>query len=220
MGPVLAVRQAICIGAALSVLLSGCGDYDPSVLKRSAGAITGVFKKPEPPQTTTPAQLRARLTPELLANEPRDLLIVTVQNTNVTALLTQTGQNGATRTYATPDGTTLSLTNGVLVASRGLGFDLMSTDSQKTLVSLSDRTSDETYNRRYIHLDGENQNTVTQLRCILGPQGDQGVLLERCSGVERTIENSYVRASDGRPAASRQWVSPQTGYLLFEHVLR
>jgi len=115
MGQVLALAPYMRTGLAALACLSaaGCGDYDSSLLKSSVSAARGIITRPEPPKSISPAALRAKLTPELLANEKRDLLIVTLVDNNLTALFTQTGQNGSTRTYAAPDGITLSLDNGV-----------------------------------------------------------------------------------------------------------
>ena len=119
------------IALALAVSVGACGNdtTQPGVGKAVVASLKGRLAGGEEAPRPTADQLRAAITPEFRAqsgNKP--LLIVTSQRVPVSSILTMFAENGGVRTYLSPDQISFSLRNGVLVATRGLGDDLMSAD--------------------------------------------------------------------------------------------
>ena len=119
------------IALALAVSVGACGNdtTQPGVGKAVVASLKGRLAGGEEAPRPTADQLRAAITPEFRAqsgNKP--LLIVTSQRVPVSSILTMFAENGGGRTYLSPDQISFSLRNGVLVATRGLGDDLMSAE--------------------------------------------------------------------------------------------
>lgn len=171
-----------------------------------------------------PAALRAQLTPERVAPLQAPMIFAVLPETGVAAALVPAGQNGAVLSWQTRDEVQLSFADGVLVASRGLGHDLMSAEVDGTIAAL--RGGPDRYARRLGHLDGHWDVVPTRQSCEMTRQGDQvhrstsgplavRVFAETCDGAT-PIENRYHKGADGRLWWSRQWVSPEVGYVEIE----
>ena len=158
-------------------------------------------------------QMRAALTPEVLARINVPVILVQVPNRDAVALLTKVGTNQGVDTYLSADGISISLRNGMLVATRGLGFDLMRTDTKRPLAAIA--AAPQSISRTYDHLNGENHLISVTYDCsytaITARQTQ-----ETCTSSGQSFDNRYQRNGAGRIVNSRQWVSPQTGWLFIE----
>lgn len=219
MGTVLAMkRSTIWTLSGLIALLAGCGSYqrnESSVLDYVRGAVQslqGADAGKAPPVT------RAEL-----AKIPGPLLQAEIESRDTFARLSFLADNGPYRTWASADNATITQRDGVLVATRALGNDLMSADVVQILRMLKDATVPEGV-RVHRYLDGEGrlytrvyQCVITDRRAvpldILGDVVPMTRLSESCRGEGDQFENTYWRDRDGRIRATRQWVSPDIGYL-------
>lgn len=171
------------------------------------------------PLVLTRANLDGATTPIMLAR---------IEGNGTTALLGPVATNHDTRTWSSADGATLSLTGGFLVATRGLGGDMLSADTKPLAAALS--AGGGSYARVYEHLDGENQVVETSLSCQLTAQGTQVIEVvekrystqfyqEVCTSGSGTATNQYwVEPGTGLVRQSRQWVSPSIGMLFLQQV--
>ena len=119
-------------GAALLALLAACGPMNSNGLGAGAaarvGAITGL--RPEP------AAQAPALPTAALAEGPGNVLMVTLLGRNAVAAMTRAGSNNGVETWRTAKGVTLSFRDGILVASRGLGGDLMGANVDGVLAAI------------------------------------------------------------------------------------
>jgi hypothetical protein len=201
--------RVLILGAAL-IALAACGN-DSSKPKVGATALQRVMDRVKggrdaPQPTPTADQLRAAVTPEFRAqtgNAP--LLLASSTRLPVSSIMVMAGENAGVRTYFAPDGISFSLRQGVLIASRGLGTDLMRADVSQVLPRVQ---AGEGFAVRVHHyLDGENQTVERRFTCSYTTQGAE--VVESCSGGETSFENRYFLNDNGEIAVSIQWVSPQ-----------
>mgnify|MGYP003897263681 CR=1 FL=1 len=119
-------------GVALLGLLAACGPMNSNGLGAGAAArvaaITGL--RPEP------AAQAPALPTAALAEGPGNVLMVTLLGRNAVAAMTRAGSNNSVETWRTAKGVTLSFRDGILVASRGLGGDLMGANVDGVLAAI------------------------------------------------------------------------------------
>jgi hypothetical protein len=144
---------------------------------------------------------------------------VQIPSRGADAKLWRVAVNKDVETWLATDNISLSFQHGVLVASRGLGFDLMGADAQTTLNAIAGR-GPEVYRRQMRYLTGDNHSTYLIAGCSLtfvGPETVGGQRLqhleEQCQARENLFTNLFWLNGSGQIVQSRQWVSPQIGYL-------
>lgn len=166
--------------------------------------------------------IRNALTPSRLAAIKAPLLLVTAPETDLAATLVPVAQNGPVQTWRTGDGVQLSLHAGVIVATRGLGDDMMTSDATGLRRALG--SGGGTYSRKITRLDGDFGTQFETWHCTLRLLGRQTLSMpladivtvqfeEECRGVNDGFTNQYALSRDGVVWASRQWVGPDVGYL-------
>ena len=167
---------------------------------------------------------------EALAQAGAPAMLVSIEAQNRTAGLLRGARNGATSTWYAADNTALSFRHGLLVATRGLGHDLMSADVAEAAALLrSGRAGMATRIHRY--LGGEDQIITRAFVCAISTRGPRDLTIgkrrfatrlvqERCKGPDTGFQNLYWIAHDGRVIQSRQWVGPGLGAVALRVVAR
>lgn len=151
------------------------------------------------------------------------ILIVQIEALGGTSVLGEIGTNGALRTYATPSEQSLVLRDGVLVATRGLGNDLMSADAAGAIALITARKAGTT-RRIYRYLDGEGIERPLPLDCTVALAGTKDLAFagqswattqigESCATGGLTISNAYWVTDTGQIVLSHQWIGQRLGYL-------
>jgi len=163
----------------------------------------------------------AVLTRDLIDAQETDLLRVSVISRDATAFLAKAGTNGSKVTWVTVDGLSLTFDRGMLVASRGFGDDLMGSDVDGAIASLSGggnhlRTLDfltslDQIERRSFQC--ETVVTGTEMLTIIELTYQTEVIEETCTDGDFSFKNTYWRDRNGIIWQSRQWIAPQTGFL-------
>ncbi len=205
------------LAAALAALtLSGCGNatntgtIGASLFGRVAATVTGDAPAPTPQQALTRAAIEASPTP---------LILVTVPNRNASATMTLAGQNAGKTTWITNDGIGLTLRNGLLIATRGLGEDLMAVDGQPIAAGVAGSGR-----RIHDYLTGTDRITRPAFSCQRADKGMETIRIversytlrhieETCVGDDFGFINSYWVDQAGKAVSSTQFVSPSVGYL-------
>lgn len=204
------MKTKIITALAVLTVLSSCGSRqsEESVLGPIAQSLIG-FTQP----ASTPASMediRQQITPQVRQRfRHTSLLIAQLESNDRASILVRKGENRDVETYFTPDNISISLQDGVLIATRGLGFDLMSADVSDTIAGL--RSGGRAV-RIHRYLDGEDQIVIKSYICDY--RGNANVT-ETCHGKDHTFENSY-QMSAGQVIASRQWIGPHNGYIRLE----
>lgn len=170
-------------------------------------AACGPRQMPDIRNQISRAQIDAQGTPLMLVEFPA---------LGVAGTMAPTGQNGNVITWRTADNVSLSFDDGILVATRGLGHDLMSADVSGTRASLAGRPGN--YERFHSYLDGEGQTTLRAFICAMAPPVTETITIlgrsqttqrhdESCNSLGLATQNTYWTAG-GTLWASRQWVGP------------
>jgi len=129
------------------------------------------------------------------------------------------------------DGITLSLRDGVLIATRGLGDDLMSADVAGDLAMLRGAGANDYYPHIRSYLDGEDQTVFRGHQCrrtglaratirIGGAAPAARRIETHCTSPQDAFTNIYWLDGTGGVIKSRQWISPMIGYMETERVPR
>ncbi len=203
--------------AALLSGLAGCGsDTDEfagaRLLKSTATQLAKGKPAAAPATTVTRAAVNSVTTPLLLLN---------VEGTGASALVVPFGRNGGVDTWSSVDKKTVSFRSGILVATRGLGADLMSVVAPD--IAQVARGSGS-YDRVYFYLDGLDQTRREQFRCSLSVAGSQTIVIaeqgyatrhvvETCSGTSGRFDNDYWFDGGSALRQSRQRIGEHLGRL-------
>lgn len=194
------------------------------VLILGIALVASCGKKPKP-------QARDQLTREILDATHEPLLLTDIATKKASFTLTQLARNGQVQTWQSPDGVGISFDHGVLVATRGMGEDVMSADVSNTIRMLSGQTGDGFYTRFQTYLDGEYQTQFRSFQCqrtgikretiqSYGKNRSTTRIEETCYTPDFDVTNIYWRGSDGLIWKSQQWVSPVIKYLVIERLVR
>ncbi|HMO71427.1 MAG TPA: YjbF family lipoprotein, partial [Paracoccaceae bacterium] len=203
----------------LVALLSACGNSgdEGAPARAVAGTVRAALSVGLPgPGPPTPA-------PVDLAALQQPVLEVGIVSTGAVALVVPVARSGRVVTFASADGRTISLRDGIVVATRGLGPDLMAAD----VPQLADLRPGAEWVRRHEWLDGLDQLRQTMFRCTAGSGPAAGAppgrhLREVCEpagggrvdgdGVGGFV-NDYRIGAAGRIVESSQWLGPGLGLL-------
>lgn len=167
------------------------------------------------------ADPRRDLTREMIDASPTPLLLVVIAEQDVAASLFQVGEAGSRTSWLTTDGIGITLRGGMLAETRGLGEDLMAADLSNLRLDPATAIQGR---RIHDYLDGTDKITRSALACEVAPVGQQDVQVvgrsykttlveETCSSEQGQFVNRYWIEAGGLIRKSRQWVSPNVGYL-------
>ncbi len=191
-----------------AVALSACGNM------QGGGAdikqLSTVIFQDTPEVSVSAQELTRQLRQQATSQANAHFLVLDVPVFGVAAPFSLSGTNRDVDTYLTSSGVSVSLRNGLLVATRGLGFDLMTADVTETLVALG--ANEDRPVRIHRYLDGDNQIITNSFVCSL-ERPDVDVIIERCVSTYLAFENTYNFDMNGGIIASEQWVSPQIGMI-------
>ena len=209
------MRRAFLVLAA-ALALAGCdtsrdpGGVSPSDLLRDRLKSIG-----------RPASAPAGLPSDaVLAARKDPLLLVEIPSRGARATLSPAARNAGTVTWLSRDGITVTTRDGLIVATRGLGPDLMSADVGAVRTAL---TSGGSAARVHYTLSGENRTVAQRFDCQLTPTGSETLTItgrrfpsrmieESCAGGGQSFTNRYW-VSQGRVIRSQQWLTPGIGAL-------
>ncbi|SMX44740.1 YjbF family lipoprotein [Actibacterium lipolyticum] len=200
--------------------LAGC-DSDGSQREM----FESIFKRDE--AKVDPA-LTAKVQRLGLAGQP--IIVASIEAENRAGLLVREVQRGRESTYISEGGVSISFRSGVLVATRGMGGDLMGADVA-TLERYLRTGGAGAASRSHAYLDGDEQIQKHQFSCQVASRGSRQIAIdeksyatklieEKCSGSGFAFENLYWLDRRGEILQSRQWMGPALGSLAFRKVLR
>ncbi|WP_458792204.1 YjbF family lipoprotein [Yoonia sp. MH D7] len=211
------IRGAVCIVALTS--LATCGPLNE---ESPAAGLSQMVKArftggAEPVAAPAPA-----LTREAADANPGAFMLMSLAGAPEQASLVTAGVNGTKVTWIGTDQISITLENGLLVATRGFAEDMMAADISQVMNALIDGGG--TAVRRVEHLDGLDQISTQLLQCSIASVGIETVeTLGKTSQVDRFDEtcvsesvrftNVYWINDAGVIVKSRQLVSRGVGYL-------
>ncbi len=204
------------LGFAALALLTACGNDKSNesgasaigIAQRAAAQI--IQQQRDKRQPKAPAKTPDQVAAEALRVNPGPLIMASVESAGTYQAMGLTGQNGAMRTYMTPNEQALILRNGMLVGTRGLGNDMSVTEPQTEALIRTSRSGSAQRTIRYYAGDGLERPLTFQCDVAKGPKA--GVMVEDCKGHGISFQNSFMVEGSQIPV-SRQWAGPRLGYI-------
>lgn len=174
--------------------------------------------------------VRGSLTRAVIDRSPQPLILAEGTERGLGATLIPAGRNGDVVTWRTGQNQMLSFDGGVLVATRGLGADLMSADVAATRAALTGGPN-KGYARLMSYLDGDDNTLLRAMVCDMAPGTAATVdsfglsfpttlRVETCRTTGFTTRNRYWLNPDGTMRRAEQWVGPGAGTLVTEWLTR
>jgi hypothetical protein len=231
MGEGLGMKQRTCLAASLaaSFLLAACsGGTDAPTLNLQVIELVraSISARVNPPPERPP------VTRAVLDKLDGTFMEITLERGKRSAffypsLINRDADPGEITVWRTDSNETVTVRGGVLIATRGLGGDLLSTEVQVSGSGLGPAAGGE----RIFHVVGENNRQISlAMACNvtdLGPTTIEIIerrhatrhLRESCQGNSGSITNEYwIDGGRGLIWQSRQWAGPYVGYLRLRRV--
>lgn len=238
MGTVLEMKRKLIGVAAAVLLLAGCGD---TADEGGAGGGNPLLSGPEArvlsafgsirrvaggigsdDSVSAPRTVPGGFAPEAIAAEPDAYRLVQINAFGIAEPARIIQENGDEVTLALQSGPTAAFDDGILVATRGFGDDLLTIESRGVAEAL--RAGGGTVARRMETLTGQDQILTDSFACTITAAGAETVNLglreeslrrfdENCRGSALIFDNIYWLDAAGSIIASRQYVSPTVAYL-------
>lgn len=207
--------KRLTIGA-LSLFLMSCGETDENSLTNQVAGL--VFGGGE----ATPAPASPRVTEEQLLASRGQYLRVNIRDLERRDTMVPAGSNGARTTWIDSASISLTLDDGIVVATRGLPRDLMGADARSTARAI--QAGGGTAERRHDYLTDQDQIVTNTLQCTISSEGSDEVARfgqtipatryqEVCTGEGLNLTNIYWVNGARGIVRSLQAVSPDAGYL-------
>lgn len=209
------MTMRITMTAALAglVLLAGCG---------GGAGVTAALQGAIAPLVGTQSAPAARGGGAATPVDPATARSVRIAALGASGTATRVVDNGASETFSGPGGFTYTMRDGMLVATRGLGHDLMAADARQTRAAL--RAGGGTARRVHETLDGLDRIVRSAFDCTVSARGGEAIELgnrkltarrfdERCEGSGLIFENRYWLDAAGEIVSSRQFVTQTVAYL-------
>ena len=190
-------------------LLAACGS-EKNQSNLMLDVVKGAYAKAKTPkaQPIGLEQMLAAMTPEALAQVPQRVIVVEWEKARNAAGMIREAENAGVETYFDQGRSGVLLNGGVVVSTRGFGNDLLMADVSGFRSALASRGQ---YTRVLRLLGTENQTIIQSYTCDISVSGQTAT--ESCVGASGAFQNTYALASNGRIQSSRQWATPEIGYL-------
>lgn len=189
--------------AAVLVLVSSCGNA--RLIEDRRTQIADGFSAREQP---TLSEQRA-LIPYVLENTEGPILLVEQPGRDQGAFFAFAAENDGVQTFGSDSQLTVSLRGPVIVQTRALGDDMMSSDVGRLPALLSAREPGR-YTRVMRYLNGLGQTVERTFDCALTIEDQRFV--EYCGAADYEFTNHYADAGNEITVAD-QWISDGVGVL-------
>jgi len=218
MGTVLAMKW-ICVFAL--VVLTSCGPLGRN--NNAIGAVRGITGSNV--QSNSPAAVVfSGWALAGLEEQSSDRLLLNVFESGVASTMVQISTNGSRTTWASTEGASITIEEGVISATRGFGADLMGLQTPVVGAALQEPSN---YIRTHDLLNGLGQIERLDYQCVSSFMKEETLEVsdksyettaysEVCEGEQYSFTNTYWLTSDGTFVQSVQWISPELGHIGYQ----
>ena len=222
------------LATALMVAACGSGGEDEGnpvydQLRRvAAPAVARASGRAEEPKQVAAPLTADQMAARALAANPAPLILAGMENSGATQVMAMVGENGNMRTYMTPNEQALIIRAGMLTGTKGLGHDLSVAEVESTAALIRSRRSGQAQ-RTMRYLGGDGIERPLPMNCSIavgenksfsfaGTGWNAAQVVETCQGGGAEVQNSYLVTASGQIPVSRQWISPQLGYVTIQTI--
>jgi hypothetical protein len=204
----------------IAVAVTGCSS-DP----QTSNVVKDFLSGPQIPEPTAEFIALAE------AGAPAYVLSVEEREGAFSSLFRQTVNKQGEETWISGDKLSVGMKQGMIIATRGLGGDMLAGDSSQTLAAI--KAGREGNTLRFItHLNGNNEAHTLSFRCRLSKTTRQPLDLgaysvdtvlvsEACTNGDIQFTNLFwVEQGRNRIMQSRQWISDHLGTLALRVIPR
>ncbi|WP_439153629.1 YjbF family lipoprotein [Yoonia sp.] len=206
------------IYAAAAIALTACGPLAEGGTASQIVALATTQISGAPP----PAPSGLDITQEQVLSNPGQYLRVNIRNIDQWDTMVQSAHNGTRVTWVNGSNISLTLEDGIMVATRGLPRDLMGADAVGTRQAI--RAGGGNAQRTHEYLTDLDAISVQLLQCRIASQGPEAIerlqqtlnsvrFEEECVGGNLRFTNIYWVNARGTIIRSLQAVAPDAGYL-------
>ncbi len=204
-------------------LLSACGsDKTPSpimsVVVSSAKSLVG---------GKSDASKAPAVTRESLSKFKTPMIQVELPSRSYFTFVVPYGVNGDVDTWASVDDRTVSFRQGMVIATRGFGPDILQS-AGPTIGQIASGAG--THDRAYYYVDGGDQDLQRNFRCTLANLGNDTITVvdrqhttrhvaETCTGKSGSFTNEYWFETGVFLRKSKQLLAPEWGALVLSRVI-
>lgn len=203
--------------ASVVMAVAACGNGLPGndateIAQQSLG---GLFNRDKP------VDPRTVLTPQLVASSQTPLMLVVGEDSDLAFTMIPLATTGDLVQWRDAAGAGIFRRDGILVGTRGFGFELWSAEVDELRAALRSGGADDVV-RVNRYLNGENQIVAVQYICTVTAEGRQTVnriassattqqYREVCAGDGPAFENLYWVRGNGDIVRSLELVHPEYG---------
>ncbi|MGY3438430.1 MULTISPECIES: YjbF family lipoprotein [unclassified Marinovum] len=214
-----ASRFAKLAGLACAALLAACSSAEEGT---DAGKIVrdAALSKFRGEKTSGSTRVSAEQVRQLAANATKPMILIDLPDRGANGVLVEIGRNGRVQAFASSARQTVSLENGLVRATRGLGGDLMSAELGNLPHLIAHRQSGATQ-REMRFLNGEDITVRMRFSCSVQASGSRATTItETCTQQNGPVQftNSYSVNGSGRVLSSEQWLGADIGPAKIQHL--
>ncbi|QQA43074.1 YjbF family lipoprotein [Pelagovum pacificum] len=221
----MSMKTALLTGLVAATALTACGPkYEDSgevFSALSASLLDRGGEEASAEEAAVAQQAQVNAAAQAIASG-ETLLYASIPSREANAYVQEVGRNGSEVTWLSPDGITVTYENGLLVATRGLGPDLMAANVSGTVAAI--RQGGGSVTRSHEYLDGLDHLVRQDYSCTVTRVGNEPIEIfevahatvkyeESCQSAGATFTNTYWVDNSGVVWKSRQLISPPVGYL-------
>lgn len=155
-----------------------------------------------------------------------DHLLLNVFDSGAGAVLVPVSNNGPRTTWVSAEGASVTIEQGVILATRGFGADLMGLQTPTTGDAFRNPSN---YTRTHDLLNGLGQIERFDYQCVSSFLKEETLVIsdkshettayqEVCEGEQYIFTNVYWLTSDDTFVQSVQWVSPELGQIGYQRL--
>lgn len=172
------------------------------------------------------------ITREMLDASSQPLILIRVPTRQIIATLGLFPGETLGAVWLGADGSSISTDNGILRATRGMSYDLVSADTGPTQKALSTVKAGQVfaYERSYKYIVEDNRDLIVTVQCELNVVKSTSVeifkrdypvmeYVEACNNDMLSYENRYWREFSGKMRNSLQWQGTDIGYIMIETLI-
>jgi hypothetical protein len=217
-------RLTRIIGAlSIGLALTACGNANQdasNLLKQLPKAPANIGKKQQP-MGIAPEQIG-----QALASTQAPIALFTAEDRQLQFLMLEIERNAPHRTFGSSSRQTVSFRGGMMSSTRGLGGDLMSSDSAALYALVSSRQSGQA---RYVirFLTPEDKTIERSFDCSVSAAAKVPVqageiniqaqgMVTVCNGGGFSFSNVFAVNSAGQIVTARQWMGDALGYFTMQ----